>query len=217
MKVILDPGSCHQGDLDKAVQLVVAAVNAGADAIKFQLFKDIKPNIPLNYDWIPILKKTADECGIELFASVWDMEGLEILRDSGCKSIKFAHSQRNSDLIGFALQHFEHVYVSMDYMDYPIENAVNLFCIPKYPVYSELNFDCIFDRFHGFSDHTLGYAQTVKAVRHGARYIEKHFRLDNTDMRIPDARFALTTKQVKEMIDEINKTNKKDRLCRKES
>jgi len=199
MKIILDPGSTHNNDRTNCIDLITNAALVGANAIKFQLFKNIPPNIPLDYEMVPMLKDYCDEAGIEFFASVWDTEGFELLDQLGCKSIKFAHSQRNSPLIQRALDTFENVYVSMDYMDFPIEGCINMFCIPQYPCVNEINFEGIFPRFQGFSDHTLGFTQTTKAVKAGAKHIEKHFKLEDADMRIPDSRFALTPIQTKLM------------------
>jgi sialic acid synthase SpsE len=205
-KIILDPGSSHEGKQIRAHKLIEEAAHAGADAIKFQLFKDIPPNIALPFEWFPELATHAKSLGIEIFASVWDMDAIEVLQNCGCNSVKFAYSQRNNDsLISYCIQNFDKVYVSMDYMETPLRDAVNLFCLPKYPVYSLLSFDCIFEKFNGFSDHTLGYHQTIRAVEAGALYIEKHFRLDDGDERLPDNKFALKPHKVKEMIDGICK------------
>ena len=50
--------------------------------------------------------------------------------------------------------------------------------------------------FQGFSDHTLGYHQTLEAIKNGAEYIEKHITLDHKDINCPDNNFALKPKEL---------------------
>ncbi|KAA9410366.1 shikimate dehydrogenase [Haloarcula hispanica] len=88
--VIAEAGSNHNGDLDKAKQLVDAAVDAGADAVKFQTFRaedhyvensggadyiqddrslyEILESLEMPYEWIPELHAYAEKRDI-LFLS----------------------------------------------------------------------------------------------------------------------------------------------------
>lgn len=229
--IIVDAGSCHMGNKDYALELIEQAKKNGADAIKFQLFKDIPPNIPLDYDWIPDLKIFADKIGIELFVSVWDMEGIEILQACKIKSIKFAFSdfRRKKELIDYVLEkpillenpnvrqikktdkyQFEKIFISGDiFTNFPVDTKIiKLFCIPEYPVNYLINFSQeLFKRFDGFSDHTMGINQTKKAISCGAKYIEKHFTIEKPDIDCPDYRFAIKPKELKELT-EWNKNQK---------
>jgi sialic acid synthase SpsE len=77
-------------------------------------------------------------------------------------------------------------------MNQPPEYVQRLYCIAEYPVKYRIDFDGIFKRFDGFSDHTLGISQSIEAVNRGARIIEKHFRLDNKKCdHVPDGMFAI--------------------------
>ncbi len=92
--IIAEAGSNHNGRLDQALRLIEVAASAGADAVKFQLFRaeriypktagrsdylqdersiyDIIAEMELPYDWLPQL---ADQCrarGILFLASVFD-------------------------------------------------------------------------------------------------------------------------------------------------
>ena len=76
-----------------------------------------------------------------------------------------------------------------DLISYPSTKI--FFCLfLDYPVHFEPNFDHLFPRFKGFSDHTLGYAQTIRAIEAGAQIIEKHFTLDHKDIECPDFLFC---------------------------
>ena len=102
---IADIAANHDGDLDRAKQLIRLAKDAGADAAKFQNFKAPKivsdygfthmnsqvshqatwkksvfqvyseASIPTN--WTPILKEECDKVGIEYFTSPYDFESIE--------------------------------------------------------------------------------------------------------------------------------------------
>lgn len=209
VKVIVDPGSCHYRQYRHCISLIEAAKFAGADAIKFQMFKNLPPNIALPYEWMPELIEFGRDIDIEVFASVWDQEGYDVLKECGCKSIKFSYSQRNSSLLEQAISDFENIYTSNDVI-YPniwgsIINIVQLYCVPEYPVKRFIDFKGKFDdngsnNFDGFSDHTLGFNQTLSAVRNGAKVIEKHFQLNGLPPMCPDATFALKYNKLKKMI-----------------
>ena len=208
--IIADPGSTHGGYGDTAQDLVDIALDAGCDAIKFQLF----PNDPKYTDSGNIffdhklLKTLIDDNAkkpIEIFASCFDLTSYRYCIDYGMKSMKLAYSMRECTYLQ-QRNAWDSLYISGDiFTNFP-ENAIRLFCIPEYPVKHEISFDGLFpERFDGFSDHTLGYRQTLNAVRNGAKYIEKHIRPE-TCVDCPDSRFALKPTELEHMVKEI-------RLC----
>lgn len=204
MIIILDPGSTHMGKLEYAIELVDLAVSAGADYIKWQLGTD-KPNVPFNLEWWPFLK---DRCGdkIGMFASFFNTESFDFLMEQKVPYIKFAYSQNHRNiLMDRCVKAGQKMIVSCDFMtkNIPTE-AVRLFCIPEYPVPYQVCFDGIFDRFDGFSDHTVGYRQSFSAMKEGAEYLEKHFTIDHDDVDCPDSRFAMSPAETHTMIRLMN-------------
>lgn len=203
-KIIVDPGSTHFGIKDNCYRIIDAAKENGADAVKFQLFKDIPPNIPLPYEWWPDIAKRGREAGIEVFASVWDRDGIDLLAENGAKSVKFSYSQsQNIGLTLAACGRFETEYFSYDMMNHPGKNSkyegdVWLYCVPEYPVRYQVSFDGVFSLFDGFSDHTLSIHQSVNAFCCGAKCLEKHFSL-NRGIGCPDQRFAITPDELKQL------------------
>lgn len=174
--------------------------------MKFQLFPDsTNGNIHLPYDWLPVLVKHGEKHGIEVFASVFDPNAYRAVYRH-CKRIKFSYNSPMMPWVSQAIGDFgaENVIVSGDVMHPPSANVVSLYCVPEYPVKSVLDFEGIFLRFEGFSDHTLGIQQALEACRQGARIIEKHFRLDDSICDCcEDAKFALRPKTLKRLVNEI--------------
>jgi N-acetylneuraminate synthase len=106
---IADVAANHDGDLQRAIQLIRLAKEAGADAAKFQNFQAARivsdygfkhmdgqvshqatwnrsvfevyqgASIPL--DWTPILKQTCDEAGIDYFTSPYDFDAIDYVAD----------------------------------------------------------------------------------------------------------------------------------------
>ena len=202
-----------------AKELTKIAADCGANAIKWQLFKnDIKekslhpekyPNIELPREWFPELVAYGKELGLEVFASTFDDEAL-ILVSKYCESIKFSYGFNKDHAIKYLAwpienKPFKNIYISGDLMtNFPNDRTIlRLYCIPQYPVPFIIDFTSLFPPFIGFSDHTMGYGQTLQAVRQGALIIEKHFTLDKSDITCPDHNFALRPKQVEYMIKEI--------------
>jgi sialic acid synthase SpsE len=210
MYLILDIGSTHMGKKDYCFEFIEKAKEAGADAVKFQMFKPDsaagKGNIALPYQWFYAFRELGDKLGINVFSSCWDFEGVNTLITAGCDSIKFAYSQTgNKGLIDYAREHFPTIYLSYDIMNRPTTPQTSqekwLYCIPEYPVKYDVNFEKLFPFFDGFSDHTMGVFQSTKAMIAGARIIEKHVKLGYTDINCPDSRFAVGFHNVCMLVD----------------
>lgn len=102
---IADIAANHDGSLDRAVELVKLAKQAGADAAKFQNFSapkivsdygfrslggqqshqakwkksvfQVYQDASISLDWTPTLKKACDEIGIDYFTAPYDFESID--------------------------------------------------------------------------------------------------------------------------------------------
>lgn len=104
---IADIAANHDGDLDRAVDLIRLAKEAGADAAKFQNFRaaqivsdygfkslggqlshqakweksvfEVYDDASVSFDWTPKLKDACDEFGLHYFSSPYDYEAIDHL------------------------------------------------------------------------------------------------------------------------------------------
>jgi len=107
--VIFEVASTHGNDWEMAKKYVGQAADAGADAIKFQLFEADKLLVPLTpglkgtYDyfktaetpreWFPKLKALCDEKGIDLLCTPFDIDSAKFLDDVGVPAVKNASGE----------------------------------------------------------------------------------------------------------------------------
>ncbi len=97
--VIAEAGSNHNGDLELALELIRVAGDAGADAVKFQLFRaaklypraagsadylrddediyDLVERMELPLEWLPRLSGASTEAGIDFLVSPFDEESAD--------------------------------------------------------------------------------------------------------------------------------------------
>ena len=104
---IADIAANHDGDLDRAIELIRLAKQAGAEAAKFQNFRapqivsdygfkslggqlshqaeweksvyDVYDDASVPFEWTPILKEACDEFNIHYFSSPYDYDAIEML------------------------------------------------------------------------------------------------------------------------------------------
>lgn len=109
--IVAEISSNHLGDYHKAADMILAAVAAGADAVKFQLYKpsDIAANEVIKsgpwagqsyrtlyargmtpWGWFPDLFKLARSVGLVPFASPFSEAGVEYLEKLDCPIYKIA-------------------------------------------------------------------------------------------------------------------------------
>jgi len=204
-EIIVDPGSTHMGKLKYAKEHIDNAWRAGAHIIKFQLFSNPKGyeggNIELPLKWWDELVAYANK-RIQVTASVFDEDKLNFLISKEPQYIKFAYSKKlESKWIDKCIRADIFPIVSCDVMtDHLIsKDTIRLYCIPEYPVRYEIAFDSIFPRFDGFSDHTLGIRQSVRAFQAGAKWVEKHTTLKHSDVNCPDNSFAVSYSEIEKL------------------
>lgn len=104
---IADIAANHDGDLDRAIELIRLAKEAGADAAKFQNFRgpkivsdygfkslggqlshqaswkksvvEVYDDASIPFEWTPTLKEACDEFDIHFFSSPYDYEAIDML------------------------------------------------------------------------------------------------------------------------------------------
>lgn len=207
MMIIAEIGQNHNGDMNVARKLIRLAREKGADIAKFQLY-DVDKIFSPDFEWyreakqaqlsreqITELAGECDRAGIEFMVSVFDLERLRWTEEIGMKRYKIAsRSIYDKGLIGAVASTGKEIIVSLGmYKEkgFPIIKTKGelrfLYCVSKYPTMPEdLDFLSVdFDKYAGFSDHTLGIEAALVAMARGAKIIEKHFTLDK-NMHGPD-------------------------------
>jgi len=115
--IIAEAGSNHDGKLEQAKKLIDIAAEAGADAVKFQLFRASKIYTPncgkiltpqgkldlykffkkaeMPFKWIPLLKKYAEKKELLFIVSPFDEEAADELERNNIKVYKIASPELN--------------------------------------------------------------------------------------------------------------------------
>ncbi len=181
-----------------AKTMITEAKAIGGEIVKFQLYDTDKIKKPyqsryfelkfseLNFEEVKELKAYCDKIGIEFMASAFDVERLDWLQQIGVKRHKLAsRSINDTELIQAMEKTGKPIIVSLgnwNKKELPkIKNAEFLYCVSEYPAYiTEDMFPKKFDKYAGFSDHTIGTYWAREAIKRGAKIIEKHFTLSKT-------------------------------------
>lgn len=223
--IVAEIGINHNGDLTLAKQLISAAKGAGVDAVKFQKrtldkvytkdeldkprehpMSDDKTNRgqktalefgKIEYDEID---KYCNELGIIWFASCWDLESQEFVKQYELEYNKVASAMlTHIELLDKIAEEKKMTFIStgMSTME-EIDKAVSIFtkhecpfqlwhCNSQYPTPNDkLNLNGIlrlkeqYECEIGYSCHSSGIIPVVGAVSMGAVSIEKHITLDRT-------------------------------------
>lgn len=239
----------HNGKFSDIVAHMMAATEAGAHAVKLQVYnpselvhknamhtvqdglwagKDLWSLYAENMITPQIVRdvfKFAQDNSINLFATVYGFESLELLERIGCRAYKIASFENNDHMfiqqvlslqkptvisLGglLSLERDKLIYdVDSDYAG-PDQEVIFLHCVSRYPCeLSELNLHVLqqFNNTHtmryGFSDHTIGTKAAEYAVVSGAQMIEKHFTLRSGGV---DAAFSATPHSFKKLVENCN-------------
>lgn len=103
--VVAEIGNNHDGNRSQALEMIAAAAEAGADAVKFQTYDpdllvhsshelyDFFVRYRLPRQWHEELKKTAERCGLLFFSSPFDEGSAAFLADLGVPAFKIASSE----------------------------------------------------------------------------------------------------------------------------
>lgn len=226
--IIAEAGINHGGELKFAKELALRAKEANADAVKFQTFvggNELKYN-NITYDETRELKKYCDEIGIMFFSTPHTESAIDLLNPL-VPIFKIASTFLNKILfVDKVLQQGKPTIISINERAKPadIEYLEDYWRDPDNPPMYLLHTVCeypakdpmfaimqirqqrhfVFD--WGYSDHTKGIKNCVKAVKDfDACIIEKHFKIFENCV---DSNVSVTPGEFKEMVDEIRRVEK---------
>lgn len=248
--IIAELSANHNQDINIAIKLIEEAAKAGADAVKLQTYtpdtitlncnkKDFQINEGTLWDgqtlyelyekaytpweWTPILMKKANELGMELFSSPFDITAVDFLENCNVPAYKIASCEITDHiLIKKIAETGKPVIISsgnasLEDLESALnvlrtngtENIVMLKCTAAYPALPDdanlktmVNMKETFNVITGLSDHTLGPTVPVSSVVLGGKVIEKHFTLSR-DSGSPDDAFSITPSEFKEMVEYV--------------
>jgi N,N'-diacetyllegionaminate synthase len=217
VEVIAEIGSCHDGSLDQALKLIRTAKDCGADIAKVQFWSSAKrmaerrraPEYEAIYaryqvpvSWLEPMAREAARVGVTFAASSYLPEDVATIAPF-VKILKISSFEAEEPQLlaahrGFVTTRRVIASMGMDADDFPIgywldidgqRRVERLHCVSAYPApLDALNLGAIRGRNRdGFSDHSGDIRVGGWAVTAGARIIEAHLRLDDTDTANKDA------------------------------
>lgn len=217
MKLIAEIGINHNGDLDITRKLIDMAKFAGFDYVKFQkrtpelcvpdeqknvikdtpwgkiTYLDYKKKIEFYKDEYDIIDAHCKKVGIDWFASIWDEESSEFMKQYS-DIVKIPSALITNKKLLQKIKEFDTRIISTGMStEEDIETAVSISnprvimhtnsCYPS-PI-EDLNLKYILrlqrmypDAEIGYSGHEFGLDTTYAAVALGATWIERHITLD---------------------------------------
>ena len=251
--IVAEMSGNHNRDIKNALNLIKAAKECGADAIKLQTYTP--DTITINHDnpefivnggiwngrklyelyeeahtpweWHEQLFRYAEEIGITIFSSPFDLTAVDFLENLNCKAYKIASPEiidlelikkvaltNKPIIISTGMANQEEIKDAIEVAKKNGNNKVIiLHCTSAYPTpISESNLSTIneisrlFNVHTGLSDHSLGVDVACYACVLGACLIEKHFTLDRNKGGV-DSEFSLNPHELKKLVEESKKIN----------
>lgn len=245
--VIAEMSANHNQDLEQAKEIIRAAKTAGANAVKLQTYTadtltiacDSEPFLVKGgtlwdgktlhelyaeawtpWEWQAELKQFANELGLTLFSSPFDLTAVDFLETLDVPAYKIASFELvDTGLLRRVARTGKPVIMSTGMATLgEIDQAVAtlreagaseialLKCTSAYPsTPDEMNLRTIphlaqaFDLPVGLSDHTLDVAVPIAAVALGACIVEKHLTLSRSEPG-PDSEFSLEPEEFQQTV-----------------
>ena len=236
--VIAEIGSNWEGDIKKAEKIIRECKNAGADAVKFQMWRASDLYSKKHPQWNTIrksevtsekaekMKKYADGQKIEFFCSAFYPEAVDHLELIGVKKYKIASrtcllkDKYSLETLEKVAKTRKPVIISMG-MGGNKKRIMKIFskskktfcyCISEYPApFEKINWKKAI-KYDGFSDHSLGidapFLFTLLKKQTRTKQITIEKHVKLKNSRGPDASTSITTDLLKELISRIRSIEK---------
>ena len=231
--VVAEIGSNWEGNTIKAKKIIRECKKAGADAVKFQIWRandlydtkhpswKIIKKSELTFNQASILKKFADKIKIDFFCSAFFPEAVDFLESINVKRYKVA-SRTCLLKDPFALETLKKkastkkpVIISMGMGGnkkkilkmFSKNNKIFCYCISEYPLEFEKIDWAVAPQYDGFSDHTMGIMApiifTILKKIKNSKKIYIEKHVKLKNSKGPDASTSINTEQLKELISQI--------------
>ena len=235
--IVAEIASNWEGSVSVAKKLIKESKKAGADAVKFQMWRasDLYQGHPdwkiikkseLTFAKVKTLKAYSDKLSIEFFCSGFYPEAIEYLQSLGVKRYKLAsrtctlNDPHSLETITKISSYKKPVVISMGMggNKNKIKKILNknkitfCYCISEYPTdFKKINWKEL-KKFNGFSDHTLGItASIIFAVIKNQIKTKEIFIEKHVKLKNskgPDASSSIDTNELKTLVDEIRRIEK---------
>ena len=235
MKVIVvaEIASNWEGSVAKAKKMIKECKKAGADAVKFQMWrandlynskhpnwKEIKKS-ELTFEKAKLFKKFADGEKIEFFCSAFYPDAVEFLTSIGVKKFKVASrtcllkDPYSFETLKKKAESKKQIIISMGMGGnkgkiskiFEKNNTIFCYCISDYPLkFEKINWKQAV-KYDGFSDHTMNIVApilfTILKKQKRSKIIYIEKHVKIENSKGPDASTSISTIQLSEMIKNI--------------
>jgi N-acetylneuraminate synthase len=217
-QIIAEVGINHNGSMDTAKELIMLSKVAGCDYVKIQkrnpdkcvpehqksklrqtpwgemTYIEYKHRIEFSEEQIKELVDYSDGVGIKFFASVWDLDSVDIM-SKYTKIGKIPSALiTNLELCHYAREKFDFLIISTGMStETEIEQCVAK-CRPDVIMHSNSTYPCMVEHLNlryiehlrekypqtsiGYSGHEFGLVTSFASVALGATWLERHITLD---------------------------------------
>jgi len=219
--IIAEIGINHNGDMSICKELIDVAADAGCDAVKFQkrdldqvytqdflnshrdspwgtTQREQKAGLEFGEEQYQEIDQYCKEKGVAWFASAWDTNSQQFLRQFDCQYNKVASAMIvHEDLLTMIAEEGKHTFISTGMTKYEdIQKAIDIFkaadcpfelmhTVSTYPMKDEdanLNMiKTLREKFQcdvGYSGHEVGLAVSYAAAALDITSLERHITLD---------------------------------------
>jgi len=227
--IVAEISNAHNGAFERALRLIGAVEEAGADWIKFQCYTpdelvqlrgngqapepwgsqgftmyDLYTRAQTPHSWFPHLVAKCDDIGLPWFSSVFGLDSLALLEGLGCPVYKLASLDRERADFRASVIATGKPIIQSSPEPMNLRGVTQLYCPPGYPQYPEMpDYRALcgaMDVFDGFSYHGVDWTVPLYAVAWGAKIVEVHVQLDDEPSEL-ERGVSLTISQLKELVE----------------
>lgn len=188
--IIAEIGINHMGSIVRAKKLIISAVRAGVDAVKFQTYiteKRVKKNSPifkilkkceLQFKYFKILKKVAEKNNIDFFSTPFDEQSFDYLHKIGVnkikiasfdvtnlKFLKFMSKFKKTFILSVGMSKIDEIKKAYRILSNKKKNKVHLLhCVSSYPTNErDVNLACL-GKLQKVFNCPIGYSDHTKDI-----------------------------------------------------